>query len=146
MQPVANIWCTSFLSTQKSLYRPLLRRKSRNEGWCRQRKLAASFGTSKMACSLSSVYVTCVLEILITFASKVAESRDDKIVILPRILRCLVYNCTFSGGLKVLGIELWSTVRYIWSRCCSSVLSKPVPSRISLSLPSANSWPSFINR
>jgi hypothetical protein len=37
-------------------------------------------------------------------------------------------------------------VIYIWSRCCSGVPSKPVPSRISSSLSSANSSPSFIKR
>ena len=145
IQLLANIWFASFSSTQKSPHRSLLSRKSRNEGWCRRRKPITSFGTSRMACSLSSVCVTCVPEILITFASEAAESGDNKIAMLPRILRFLAYNRTFSGGLKVLGMELWSVVRYIWSRCCSGVPSKPVPSRISSSLSSANSSPSFIN-
>jgi len=146
IQLAANIWCASFSFTQKSPHRSLLSRKSRNEGWYRRRKPVISFGTSRIACSLSSVCVTCVSEMLITFASEAAGSGDNKIVMLPRILRCLVYNCTFSSGLKVLGIELWSTVRYIWSRYCSGVPSKLVPSRISSSLSLANSSPSPINR
>lgn len=43
---------------------------------------------------------------LITFASKVAESRDNKIVMLLRIVRYFLYNYTFFSTLKVLGIEL----------------------------------------
>jgi hypothetical protein len=61
-----------------------------------------------MACSLSSVCVTCVPEMLITFASEAAGSGDNKMAMLPRILRCLENSRSFSGGLKVLGIELWS--------------------------------------
>jgi hypothetical protein len=99
-----------------------------------------------MACSLSSVYITCFPAMLITFTSKVTESGDNKIAMLPRIFYYLVYNCSFSRGLRVLVMDLWSIVRYISSRCCSSVPSKPVPSRISSSLSSANSTPSFINR
>jgi hypothetical protein len=43
---------------------------------------------------------------LIIFASKAAGSGDNKIVMPPRILRCLIYNRAFSGGLRVLDIEL----------------------------------------
>jgi hypothetical protein len=64
-----------------------------------------SFGISRIACSLSSVCITCVPEILIPFISEVAGSGENKIVILPRILRYLIYNLTFSSGLKVVGIE-----------------------------------------
>jgi hypothetical protein len=43
---------------------------------------------------------------LITFASETAGSGDNKIAMLPRILRCLAYNRAFSGGLRVVSIEL----------------------------------------
>ena len=66
-----------------------------------------------MACNLSSVCIICVLEILNTFASEAAERGDNKIAMLLKILCCLVYNRNFSCGLKVLGIELCSIVRYI---------------------------------
>jgi hypothetical protein len=59
-----------------------------------------------MACSFLSVYVIYILEILITFASEIAGSRDDKIVILSRIFYCLICNYTFFNALKVLDMEL----------------------------------------
>jgi hypothetical protein len=43
---------------------------------------------------------------LITFASEAAESGENKIAMLPSILRYLAHNRTFSGGLKVVGMEL----------------------------------------
>jgi hypothetical protein len=59
-----------------------------------------------MACSLSRVYVTRIPEMLITFTSEAAGRGENKIIMLPRILYCIAYNRAFSGGLKVVGIEL----------------------------------------
>jgi hypothetical protein len=42
---------------------------------------------------------------LITFPSEAEERGKNKIIMLPRILHCIVYNRTFSGGLKVVGME-----------------------------------------
>jgi hypothetical protein len=42
---------------------------------------------------------------LITFASEAVGRGENKIAILPRILRYVIHNRTFSGGLKAVGID-----------------------------------------
>jgi hypothetical protein len=83
----------------------LSRRKSRNEGWWRRSNPVTSFGTSRIAYSLLRVCITHIPEILITFASEAAGRGENKIIMLPRILRYIIHNRTFSGGLNVVGME-----------------------------------------